>query len=159
MPDRASRPGEGNGQHYELPDEYGPARQPRREAPSADAVIVHAPGQTALLEAIAEAAEADPDPLTRQQVVASAPRKRSPWLRRSIVIAVVLVLIPVGISYANALTAPGTDSLSIRTVEWVRDHGGNGIVNTIERWWYTNNPPPEGGRPSEIGRASCRERV
>ena len=30
------------------------------------------------------------------------------------------------------------------------DHGGNGMVNTIERWWYTNNPPPVGGTPDEI---------
>ena len=69
---------------------------------------------------------------------------------RSIAIAVVLVMIPVGWSYVDALQAPGTDSLGIRTVEWVRDNGGNGIVNTIERWWYTNNPPPEGGTPDEI---------
>jgi hypothetical protein len=40
--------------------------------------------------------------------------------------------------------------LSVRTVEWIRDNGGNGIVNTIERWWYTNNPPPTGGKPSAI---------
>ena len=29
-------------------------------------------------------------------------------------------------------------------------HGGNGVVNTIERWWYTNNPPPTGGKPAAI---------
>ena len=32
----------------------------------------------------------------------------------------------------------------------MRDHGGNGIVNTVERWWYTNNPPVVGGTPDEI---------
>jgi len=94
----------------------------------------------------------DEPTLTRAEIAAAArpKRKRSPWVWRSIAIAVVIVMVPVGVSYVQALRAPGTDSLSIRTVEWVRDHGGNGIVNTIERWWYTNNPPPEGGRPSEI---------
>src|SRR5262249_62328871 len=52
-----------------------------------------------------------------------------------------------GWSYVHALTAPGTDPLSARSVEWVRDHGGGGIVNRIEHWWYTNHPPPVGGRP------------
>jgi hypothetical protein len=45
---------------------------------------------------------------------------------------------------------PGSDTLSVKTVEWIRDHGGNGIVNTVERWWYTNNPPPVGGKPAAI---------
>ena len=51
---------------------------------------------------------------------------------------------------ARAPRARAPTRSSIRTVEWVRDHGGNGIVNTIERWWYTNNPPPSGGEPDEI---------
>jgi hypothetical protein len=50
----------------------------------------------------------------------------------------------------NHLRRPGTDSLAVRSVEWFRDHGANGFVNTIERWWYTNNPPPTGGRPDRI---------
>src|SRR4029453_1360989 len=72
------------------------------------------------------------------------------WIRRGIALLVVLLLIPVGWSYVDALQRPGNESGGIRTVEWIRDHGGNGIVNTIERWWYTNNPPPEGGRPHRI---------
>ncbi len=149
MSDRAPRPGEGNGQQYQLPDEYGPARVPRR-APSdaGGSVVVKPTGSTAVLEP-----EGDPEPTrTRAEIVAASrpTRKRSPWIWRSIAIVIVIVMIPVGISYVHALQAPGTDSLGIRTVEWVRDHGGNGIVNTIERWWYTNNPPPEGGTPGEI---------
>jgi hypothetical protein len=79
--------------------------------------------------------------------------KRSPirrWTRRVIAIVVVLLLIPVGMSYVHAIQRPGSDTLSVKTVEWIRDHGGNGIVNTVERWWYTNNPPPVGGKPSAI---------
>ena len=62
-------------------------------------------------------------------------------------LAAFLVMFQAGWSYVHALTAPGTDPLSARSVEWVRDHGGGGIVNRIEHWWYTNHPPPVGGRP------------
>ena len=61
-----------------------------------------------------------------------------------------LLLIPVAVDYVDYLNKPGSDTISVRTVEWIRDNGGNGIVNTIERWWYTNNPPPTGGRPDAI---------
>jgi hypothetical protein len=76
--------------------------------------------------------------------------KRGKWMRRGIAIAIVLVLVPVAVSYVDYLQRPGSDTLSVRSVEWIRDHGGNGIVNTIERWWYTNNPPPTGGKPRAI---------
>jgi hypothetical protein len=75
---------------------------------------------------------------------------RAKWTRRVVALVIVLLLIPVGVSYADYLNKPGSDTLSVRTVEWIRDHGGNGVVNTIERWWYTNNPPPTGGRPEAI---------
>ncbi len=76
--------------------------------------------------------------------------KRSKWIRRGVAIAVVILLIPVAVSYVDYLQRPGSDTISVKTVEWIRDHGGNGVVNTIERWWYTNNPPPTGGKPSAI---------
>ena len=147
MPDRAPRPGEGSGQQYQLPDQYGPARAPRRAPSDAGAAVVVRPaGPTAVLD---REVVTPPQP-TRSELAAGTRPKRSPWIWRSIAIVLVIVMIPVGISYLHALQAPGTDSLGIRTVEWVRDHGGNGVVNTIERWWYTNNPPPEGGTPGKI---------
>ena len=76
--------------------------------------------------------------------------RRSKWIRRGIAIAIVLVLIPVAVDYVDYVNKPGSDTLSVRTVEWIRDNGGNGVVNTIERWWYTNNPPPTGGKPQAI---------
>ena len=69
------------------------------------------------------------------------------FILRALAVAVFLVVFQAGWSYVHALTAPGTDPLSARSVEWVRDHGGAGIVNRIEHWWYTNHPPPVGGRP------------
>jgi hypothetical protein len=148
LSDNAPRPGEGSGQHYQLPDQYGPARAPRRAASEVGASVVVRPANpTAVLDHEVAAA---PPTLTRAEIAASARPKRSPRVWRSIAIVIVIVMIPVGWSYVNALQAPGTDSIGIRTVEWVRDNGGNGIVNTVERWWYTNNPPPEGGTPDKI---------
>jgi hypothetical protein len=45
-------------------------------------------------------------------------------------------------SYCAALIYPGEASFSVRSVEWVRDHGGNGLVDSVENWWYTRKAPP-----------------
>lgn len=74
-----------------------------------------------------------------------SPRHR--FVLRALALAAFLLVFQAGWSYVHALTAPGTDPWSARSVEWVRDHGGGGIVNRIEHWWYTNHPPPVGGRP------------
>jgi hypothetical protein len=47
----------------------------------------------------------------------------------------------IGVSYGRALTQPGAASWSVRTVEWIRDNGGRGLVDAIENWWYTRSPP------------------
>jgi hypothetical protein len=42
---------------------------------------------------------------------------------------------------------PGNASWQERSVEWVREHGGNGLVNRIENWYYSRNAP-KGSAPS-----------
>jgi hypothetical protein len=86
----------------------------------------------------------------RSMPVKKTRSKRAKWIRRGIALVVIILLIPVAVSYVDYINRPGSDTLSVRTVEWIRDHGGNGIVNTVERWWYTNNPPPTGGTPAAI---------
>lgn len=54
---------------------------------------------------------------------------------------VAALLVPAGVSYGRALTAPGDAGRLERTVEWVRDHGGSGLVDTLENWWYARRPP------------------
>lgn len=49
-------------------------------------------------------------------------------------------------SYVRALTYPGQASFLVRTVEWVRDNGGGGVVNLVESWWYST--PPSASVPS-----------
>ena len=171
MPDDRSRDGAGRRNPYELPTAYGsPQRAPvgavdddldhdyaLDDEGSVRAVHRDDVDDTPTPEAPASA------PRTRQEYVEqraqdSAPwrTKRAPrsrrrtWIWRGVAIAGVIVLIPITYSYVDHLRAPGTDSLAVRSVEWLRDNGGNGVVNTIERWWYTNNPPPTGGRPDAI---------
>jgi hypothetical protein len=45
------------------------------------------------------------------------------------------------------MTAPSSLPLFIRTVEWVRDNGGAGLVNFVERVYYTAQAPETGGAP------------
>jgi hypothetical protein len=45
------------------------------------------------------------------------------------------------VSYLNALTFPGQASTEVRTVDWVRDIGGNRLVDSAENWWYTRHAP------------------
>jgi hypothetical protein len=61
-------------------------------------------------------------------------------------IAVALLAVP-GWSLGRALAANTTDPLSIRVVEWARDHRLGGVVGSIERTWYAHHQPPVGGEP------------
>ncbi len=170
MPDRTSRPAEGGRQRYTLPNEYGSERPTPRnddldqfvDFDPTPAVTLHERGDSNGAPEAAVAAVPPTPTRSRREIreqrereraaaKSKTPRsKRAKWIRRSVAIVVVLLLIPVAVSYVDYLQRPGSDTLSVRTVEWIRDHGGNGIVNTVERWWYTNNPPPTGGKPSAI---------
>ena len=73
-------------------------------------------------------------------------RRRKWWIAG----ALAILLTPVVWSYASFLARPGTDGWRVRSVEWVRDHGGAGFVNATEHWWYSHHQPPKGGKPSSI---------
>src|SRR5260370_14922926 len=77
-----------------------------------------------------------PDPEAR--------RRRGRLIRRGVAAVLGVLLVPTGMSYVRALTAPGTDPFTARSVEWLRDHGMNGVVNTVEHWGFPKNPPPVG---------------
>lgn len=66
-------------------------------------------------------------------------------LRRICLIASVIVLVPAGISYLGALTRKSNSSLGIRTVEWLRDNGGAGLVAKVESIYYSLTAPSKGG--------------
>jgi hypothetical protein len=59
--------------------------------------------------------------------------------------AALLCLVPVLASYVSAMSRPSDSSLGIRSVEWLRDNGARGVVNTVENWYYSLNAPAKGG--------------
>jgi hypothetical protein len=61
--------------------------------------------------------------------------------RRAVGFTLLLALIGAIGSYSYALVYPGEASFSVRTVEWVRDHGGNPLVDALENWWFTRRAP------------------
>jgi len=64
-------------------------------------------------------------------------------------VLVCLVMLPVVMwSYTSAMLAPGTAPLSAKTVEWISNHGGRGIITALETWWLNHHRPPVGGTPS-----------
>ena len=70
--------------------------------------------------------------------------------RAWIIAAVVLTLLsPAAWSYGAALAAPGNVPLSVRSVEWLRDHHGRWLVNDVEDFWYNHHKPKKGGQPAK----------
>ncbi|MHB8188678.1 MAG: hypothetical protein ACYDDU_21970 [Dermatophilaceae bacterium] len=86
-------------------------------------------------------------PSVLSDVVGAQPAPRLPRplrVRRRVVVvalALVLALLAPGVSYAQALTYPGSATWQMRSVEWLRDHGGSPLVDRIENWYYTANRP------------------
>ncbi len=92
-------------------------------------------------------------------LVAPTPRRgRTPrpgrWHRvlRVLAVAMVSFLLVTTVSYVRALTYPGNATFLSRSAGWVRDHGGDPLVNILENWYYTRhapstNPPPLSSLP------------
>ncbi|TDW21436.1 hypothetical protein [Kribbella kalugense] len=70
--------------------------------------------------------------------------------KRWIALACCLLLVVPIVSYVRALLYPGNASFSVRTVEWVRDHGAGGIIDAVETWKYSRQQPAPTGMPSDI---------
>jgi Phosphodiester glycosidase len=66
-------------------------------------------------------------------------------LRRVLLLAGLLLALPALVSYVSMLTQRSDSTLSIRTVEWLRDNGARGLVNRVENIYYTLNAPATGG--------------
>ncbi|HET8979215.1 MAG TPA: phosphodiester glycosidase family protein [Solirubrobacteraceae bacterium] len=73
----------------------------------------------------------------------SQPRRRR--FRRILTIAALLALLPALISYANMVATPSNSSLSINSVEWLRQNGMRGFVNRVESIYYSMTAPSTGG--------------
>ncbi len=53
-------------------------------------------------------------------------------------------------SVAAAVTTPGNQSFSAKWTDWVRAHGGAGVVSAAENFYYNINAPAKGGRPKSL---------
>jgi hypothetical protein len=56
-----------------------------------------------------------------------------------------LCLIPALVSYLQMLSEASNSSVSVRSVEWMRDNGARGIVNQVESVYYSLTAPSTGG--------------
>ena len=65
--------------------------------------------------------------------------------RRIALIATLVALVPVAFSYVTTMLGRSNSSLSVRSVEWLRDHGAAGIVAAAESEYYTLTAPSQGG--------------
>ncbi|MFZ0089100.1 MAG: hypothetical protein WAL63_06325 [Solirubrobacteraceae bacterium] len=65
--------------------------------------------------------------------------------RRVAWLVLIICLIPVVISYGTTLAGPSNSSFTIRSFEWLRDHGAAAIASQIEGAYYTLNAPSTGG--------------
>ncbi|MGI8558987.1 MAG: hypothetical protein ACR2ND_11895 [Solirubrobacteraceae bacterium] len=66
-------------------------------------------------------------------------------MRRVAAVASLLALIPVLVSYVQSVTQPSNSSVGILTVEWIRDHGGAGLISSAEALYYSMTAPSKGG--------------
>ncbi|MGI8713924.1 MAG: phosphodiester glycosidase family protein [Solirubrobacteraceae bacterium] len=75
------------------------------------------------------------------------PPRLAPWrrARRVLMIALCMGSVLIGISFATTLAAPSNSSFTIRSFEWLRDHGAASIASSIESVYYSLNAPATGG--------------
>jgi hypothetical protein len=69
--------------------------------------------------------------------------------KTTIFFVLLILLSPLWYSLGSAATDPALGpTVGSRLTEWVRGHGGGGIVTWAENTWYTFNAPPRGGKPA-----------
>jgi hypothetical protein len=79
----------------------------------------------------------------------SLPARLSAWrrARRVVTITLFLCLLPIAFSYLTTMAGPSNSSFTIRSFEWLRDHGAARIASQIENIYYSLNAPSKGGPP------------
>jgi predicted DNA-binding transcriptional regulator AlpA len=77
---------------------------------------------------------------------AMRPPRRGPRLRRWILVFLLVGLSPAIYSWTQMATMPSSLPLGVRTVEWLRMHHLNWLVDNAEHAYYTWQTPAKGGR-------------
>jgi hypothetical protein len=73
------------------------------------------------------------------------PRRRRPRLRWWLPVVIVVFLSPAIYSWTRMALSPSSLPLGVRTVEWLRMHHFNWLVDEAEHVYYTWNAPEKGG--------------
>ena len=133
------------------------------EAPiGADEAVRAGAGTDLLLDAArAVGATTDSDPADgattgRAGDRTAQPRpSKQPFRRRrrktfSALVVVLVLLVPLVVTYARALAAPGSESFEARTVGWLRDMKLGFVIDRIEQEYYERDQFADGGTP-EVG--------
>jgi hypothetical protein len=66
-------------------------------------------------------------------------------LRRVALVAALVALVPALVSFTSMALSTSNTSLSVRSVEWLRDNGLVGLVAQVENWYYSLTAPSKGG--------------
>jgi hypothetical protein len=72
-------------------------------------------------------------------------RRRRRRRRRLFAVAVLLLLSPALYSYTLTMVQPSSLPLGVRSVEWLRGHHGNWLVDEVEHVYYSWKAPKTGG--------------
>ncbi len=75
-------------------------------------------------------------------------RRRRRRRVRFVLGAFVVALIAPAWSFAHAVMVSNGDPFSANATEWARSHSLGGLVDGVERLWYSHHPPPKGGAPA-----------
>lgn len=74
--------------------------------------------------------------------------RRLRWLASVALVGAAVLAVP-AVSFVRAMTYPGSAPATVRAVEWVREHGGSGLVDAVETWLYSHTPPATVGSPQD----------
>ena len=69
-----------------------------------------------------------------------------PRIRLLLALAFVALLAPVLYSYVSTMVLPSSLPLGVRSVEWLRAHHGNWLVDSAEHVYYGWRTPAKGGK-------------
>jgi hypothetical protein len=68
-----------------------------------------------------------------------------------------VVSLLVGVAVVGAVRTPGNDPFKAKLADWLRDHGGSGIVTSLENVYFDRQQPPKGGQPSGLNTVPTTE--
>ena len=81
----------------------------------------------------------------RQERRTTEQRRRRRRRLLVLLVAAIVLLSPAIASYTATMLEPSSLPLGVRTIEWLRDHHGNWLVDKVEHYYYGLKAPAKGG--------------